>query len=385
MVFINAKIVKKFDEIVEKGFVRVKNGLIDEIGFMDEFVEVTEEVIDCEGLKIVPGFVDAHCHVGIWENGLNFEGADGNEETDPVCSHLRAIDGINPADDGFFDAVKAGITTVVVCPGSANPVGGDCVAMDTFGNCVDEMVVKQPIGIKFALGENPKSVYNEKGQNPTTRMAVAALIRETLIKAQHYLKRVQFAKNDISIMPEFDFKLEVLKPLLERKMKAFFHCHRADDICTAIRIANEFNLDFVLIHATEGYLIKNLLKGVNLIAGPLICDRLKPELKNHSVEGFAELVKNGCSVAFCSDHPVVPVNYLLHSCSVLLKYGLSKMDVLKLLTQKPAEICGIFDKVGSIEKFKFANFSAFKLQDDIFSASSEPEFVLINGKIVFKK
>ena len=385
MVYINLKIIKKHDDIVTKGFVRVKNGLIDEVDSMDNFVEKdSEEVLNFEGLKIVPGFVDAHCHVGMWENGLNFEGADGNEETEPVCSNLNAIDGVNPADDAFFDALKAGVTTVVTGPGSANPVGGTFTAIKTFGNCVDKMIIKNPVGMKFALGENPKNVYNEKGQFPTTRMAVAAIIRENLEKARRYFRRFRLAEDDPSMEPDYDMKLEAFRPLLERKIKAFFHCHRADDICTAIRIAREFDLDLVLVHATEAFLIKNFVSDLKLICGPLICDRLKPELKNHSVRGFVELIKEGFSVAICSDHPVVPVNYFAQMGAYLVKFGVSKLEILKIITQRPAEICGIFNKVGSIEKFKIANFVAFKVDDDVFSPYVEPKFVVLDGEVVIR-
>lgn len=386
LIYINLKIIKKHDSIIEKGFVRTKGGLFSEINSMDNFVaKEKEEILNCDGLKIVPGFVDAHCHIGMWENGLNFEGADGNEETDPVCPHLRAIDGINPADDAFRDAVKAGVTTVVTGPGSANPIGGTFAAIRTFGNCVDSMIIKQPVGMKFALGENPKAIYNEKGQFPTTRMAVAALIRENMEKAKRYLERLRLMESDPSIEVDYNMKLEAFKPLFERRMKAFFHCHRADDICTAIRIAKEFKLDLVLVHATEANkLKKKQLTGSKLIIGPLICDRLKPELKNHSIEGFVELIEAGLCVAICSDHPVVPSNYLLQTCANLAKFGVPKLEILKLITQRPAEICGIFNKVGSIEEFKRANFVAFNKEDDIFSAYVEPKFVVVDGKVVVK-
>lgn len=386
MVFGNAKIFKKKFDVLNSGFIRTKDGYIDEVDSMENFVHCeNEEFVDCSGLEIVPGFVDCHCHIGMWENGLNFEGADGNEETEPICSHLRAIDGINPFDDAFVDAFKAGITTVVTGPGSANPIGGSFAALKTVGNCVDEMAIKPSVGIKFALGENPKNVYDEKGQFPTTRMAVAALIRETLEKARRYLIKCEEAKRDLSVdEPDYDIKLESLKPLLRREVKAFFHCHRTDDIFTAIRIAKEFDLDLVLVHATEGHLIGQSLKDVKIISGPLICDRLKPELKNHSVDGVFELFNKVADLCICTDHPVVPVNFFLQSCAGLKKRGLSSYDVLSLITQKPAEICGIFDKVGSIEKFKCANFVAFKQGDDFFSSYTEPKFVVIDGKIVFE-
>ncbi len=388
MIFFNAKIFKTSDEIIEKGFIKTKNEFISEVSCNQNelnFNSSNETFINCDGLKIVPGFVDSHCHVGMWENGLNFEGDDGNEETDPVCCHLRAIDGINPLDESFCEALKAGITTIVTGPGSANPIGGNFIALKTFGNCVDDMIVKNSVGIKFALGENPKNVYHEKGEFPTTRMAIAAIIRETLKKAQQYKKRIIESKTEdlSSEEPDFDFKLESLISLLNREVKAFFHCHRSDDIFTAIRIAKEFNLDYVLVHATEAHLVLNKLINSKIICGPLVCDKLKPELKNHSVSGIANLFKAKLNIALCSDHPVVPSSFFLPTCAILKKYGLCENDILKLITQAPAIICGIFDKVGSIEKQKYANFVAFNATDDIFSCYVEPKFVVLDGKIVY--
>lgn len=384
MVFCNARVFKKYGDELESGFIKVNDGLIKTVDFMNNFIDDGDEILDCRGLKIVPGFIDAHCHIGMWENGLNFEGADGNEETDPICSHLRAIDGVNPQDDAFFDALSSGVTTVVTGPGSANPIGGSFIAMKTFGQCVDDMLVNDFVGVKFALGENPKSVYNEKGEFPTTRMAVAALIRENLAKTRHYLRRWKIAEDDVSMEPDYDLKLESLKAVVNKKVNAFFHCHRMDDIFTAIRISNEFNLKLVLVHATEGHLIKNKLKNVEIVAGPLVCDRLKPELRNHSVDGVLELLNFGAKLAICTDHPVVPVNYFLQTCANLVKRGVKRAEVLKLITQNPAEICGIFNKVGSIECGKFANFVAFKCNDDIFSSYVDPVFVVSDGEVVFK-
>ncbi len=383
MIYTNAKIFKTPYEIISKGFILVENGIIKQVGSMENCPNC-DNCVNLDGLEVYPGFIDAHSHIGMWEDGIDFEGSDGNEETDPVLPQLRAIDSINPMDYCFKEAVNAGITTVVTGPGSANPIGGSFVAMKTYGNCVDEMIIKDPVGIKFALGENPKKVYSEKEQMPITRMGIVALIREQLKKAERYKMDLEKIKknNDSLNEIEFDFKCESLLGLLDRKIKAFFHCHRADDIYTAIRIAKEFNLDYVLVHVTEGHLIAKSLNGVNIISGPIIFDRSKPELKNQRTYNTAKLVENNANVAICTDHPVVPSQYILLSCAIAMKNGLSKEQAISSITKTAAEVCGIYDKVGSIEKGKLANFVAFRLNEDIFSPFSEPKYVVIDGNIV---
>ena len=383
MIYTNAKIFKTPDEIIQKGFILVENGLIKQVDDMENCPNFNKSV-NWDGLEVYPGFIDAHSHIGMWEDGIDFEGSDGNEETDPILPQVRAIDSINPMDYCFHEAVNAGITTVVTGPGSANPIGGSFVAMKTFGNCVDDMIIKDPVGIKFALGENPKHIYNEKDQTPITRMGIVALIREQLEKARRYKMSLQKLKNNNEDLDEleFDFKCESLLSLLDRKTKAFFHCHRADDIYTAIRIAKEFNLDYVLVHATEGHLIAKSLEGVNIISGPVICDRSKPELRNQRTYNTAKLVENNANVAICTDHPVIPSQYILLSCGIAIKNGVSKQQAISSITKTAAEVCGIYDKVGSIEKGKLANFVAFGLNEDIFSPFSEPKYVVIDGNIV---
>lgn len=337
---------------IENGFIAVTDGKISAVGNMADMpVGDFDTVLDAKGAIVTPGLIDAHSHIGMWEDSLNFEGADGNEETDPITPHLRAIDAVNPMDKAFSEAAAAGITTVVTGPGSANPIAGQLMAMKTVGVCVDKMAVLSPAAIKFAFGENPKCVYNDKGQTPTTRMAVAAQIREELYKAKEYLGHIEkYNSGDEDDMPDFDIKHEALLPLLKKEIPMHAHAHRADDIFTAIRIAREFELDLVLVHATEGYMIADELKenGYPVLAGPILTDRSKPELKNQNEANAALLTKAGIETAIITDHPETPQRHLALCASVAARYGLSKAEALRSITYLPAKICGIADRVGRI-------------------------------------
>lgn len=368
------------------GFVAFENGIITDVGPTAAGTATDKDCMDAGGRLLLPGFLDAHCHVGMWEDGLGFEGDDGNEETDPVTPQLRAIDAVNPLDRCFREAVEAGITTVVTGPGSANPIGGQWLAMKTRGVRIDDMVIKAPVGVKFALGENPKSSYNAKNQTPVTRMATAALIREQLAKALRYMEDKERAAVDEDFdQPDYDIKCEALIPVLKREIKALFHAHRADDICTAIRIAKEFDLDYVLIHCTEGDLIPEVLKKENaaLIIGPVICDRSKPELRNFSPRLGGLLHKEGLRFAICTDHPVIPVQYLSLSCMVASAEGLPPEEALRAVTCNTAKICGIFDRVGSITPGKDADFVLF--DSDPLQSLVKPCAVFINGVEVVRR
>ncbi len=363
----------------QDGFVSFENGVITAVGPMSD-APACPEALDASGRLLLPGFIDAHCHIGMWEDGLGFEGDDGNEETDPVTPQLRAIDAVNPFDRCFREAAEAGITTVVTGPGSANPIGGEWLAMKTAGIRIDDMAIKAPAGMKFALGENPKSSYNAKNQTPVTRMATAALIREQLAKALRYMEDKERAAVDEDFdQPDYDIKCEALIPVLRREIKAFFHAHRADDICTAIRIAKEFDLDYVLIHCTEGSMIPEILKKENaaIIIGPVICDRSKPELRNLSPQLGSILHKNGLSFAICTDHPVIPVQYLALSGMIATAEGLAREEALCAITCNAAKACGIFDRVGSITPGKDADFLLF--DSDPLSGYVKPSAVFIGG------
>lgn len=384
MLLKNAKIYTMEDRVIENGFIRIEDGKISLVDDMENLQEKLEDTIDLKGKSVYPGFIDAHTHLGIFENGLTFEGDDGNEENDPLTPHLRAIDAINPMDVCFKEAYKEGITTVLTGPGSANPIGGEILAMKTFGKRVDDMVIKTPVAIKFALGENPKSVYRDKEQMPMTRMATVALIREQLYKAKRYYLNKQRAekKHDVSLLPEFDIKCEALISLFEKKIQAHFHVHRSDDIFTAIRISKEFDLDYVLVHATEAYLIKEELKkeSAKILSGPILCDRSKPELINLDASSLAQLANEDILFSIITDHPETPIQHMKLCALVAIKNGLEKEKALKALTINPAKICKIDDRVGSIKIGKDADLAVYS--KDIFDPFSSPEMVFVNGMLV---
>lgn len=382
MLIIHANILSMDQNDQPDGYIRIDNGKIAEIGAM-QTLKNFENAIDAKGMLTLPGFIDAHTHIGMWEDGMGVEGDDGNEDTDPSTPQLRAIDAINPMEKSFSEALIAGITTVVTGPGSANPISGQLLAMKTSGIRIDDMVIKEPLAMKFALGENPKNTYHEKSQTPVTRMATASIIREQLQKAKRYLQEVEKAKAEEEIdLPEYDMKCESLIPLLQRKIQAHFHAHRADDIFTAIRIAKEFQLDYVLIHATEGHKIAKYLQEeqAKVICGPIIATRTKPELASFTTENVAILVQHGIQAAIATDHPEVPIDCLAMSCQLSMRDGLNYMDALKAITITPAKICKIDDRVGSISVGKDADLLFF--EEDPLLTNAKPKMVFVNGERV---
>lgn len=383
MLIINANIITMDSVDFENGYILIENGKIIDLGNMTKLNNPTGEVFDVNGATVLPGFIDSHCHIGILEDALGFEGDDVNEHCDPITPNLRAIDAVNPRDRCFKEALAAGVTTVISGPGSANPIGGRWIAMKTYGNRIDNMILKNPVGIKFALGENPKTVYSKKHTSPVTRMSTVALIREQLYKAKKYMDNLnQFEQDPDCDEPEYDAKSEALIPLLKGDLKAFIHAHRADDIFTAIRLANEFKLKYVLVHATESHLIADELSNekASIIAGPFLCDRSKPELKELTPENPAILSNNNIKFAICTDHPVIPIQYLGLCAGVAIKHGLDRIKALEAITISSATICGIDNRVGSITPGKDADILVFN--DDPFSVYSSPSNVIINGYLV---
>ncbi len=382
MYIYNAQIFPMDRPPVELGYVRIEGTKITEVsgGVPDN---ISADDYNAGGMLLFPGFIDAHSHIGLLGDGAGAEGDDINEDNDPVTPHLRAIDALCFTDGYFAEAVKAGITTCITGAGSANPVGGDFIAVKTYGRSADEMLIKR-VAVKFALGENPKAAYAEKETSPVTRMSTAAIIREALFKAGRYMNDIESAvKNDESL-PEFDIKSEALIPLLKNEIKAYFHCHRADDIMTAVRISKEFNLDYVLVHCTEGHLIADLLseEKAAVFLGPVICGRSKPELSKLCTENAAVLHKNGVRIAVCTDHPELPVNYLTCSAAYCVKAGLPRLEALKAITVNPAEIAGISDRTGSVTAGKDADL--ILLNGDPLDIMTDVVMTIINGRIAYK-
>ncbi|WZL73775.1 amidohydrolase [Clostridiaceae bacterium 35-E11] len=365
-----------------KGSILIEEGKIKEIG-ENVVAPLDAKVIDATDKIVMPGIIDAHCHLGMWEDAIGFEGADGNEMTDPVTPHLRAIDAINPMDRTFGEAYEGGITSVATGPGSANVIGGQFVAMKTFGDRVDDMIIQEPVAMKCAFGENPKRVYHDRKQAPSTRMATAALLRETLYKAREYMEKLEAGKIDPSKKPAFDMKLEALIPVMKGEIPLKAHAHRADDILTSIRIAKEFGVNITLEHCTEGHLIvKHILdEGLSAVVGPSFGERSKFELKNLSFETAGIMSKAGIKIAIMTDHPVIPLQYLPMCAGLAVKAGMEEKEALRAITINPAEILGIDDKVGSIKEGKDADLVIW--DGHPFALASQVAYTLIDGKVVY--
>ncbi|UYJ33793.1 MAG: amidohydrolase [Oscillospiraceae bacterium] len=332
-------------------------------------------VFDADGLEVYPGFVDAHTHIGLDGYGIGYEGCDYNEMNDIWTPQLRAIDGINPRDPSLADARRAGVTCVCTGPGSANVLGGTFLAMKTVGDRVDKMVVRDPVAMKCAFGENPKRCYRDKCDS--TRMSTAAFLRGALMQARDYGARKQAANGDITKMPAYNQKLEALLPVLAREIPLKAHAHQANDIFTALRIAREFNLRLTLEHVTEGHLIVDELAGekdVPMAVGPSLTFASKFELQNKSWSTPAVLTAAGCHVSIITDSSVIPQQYLPLCAGMAVKAGMDPFDALKAITINPAEHIGVADRVGSLEVGKDA---------DLVITAGSPFEVLTEVKAVF--
>jgi imidazolonepropionase-like amidohydrolase len=342
------RVVPVSSDPLENGTVLVVDGTVTAIG-ADVDIPAGIETVDASGRWVLPGFVDAHAHVGVHEEGEGSAGNDTNEMTDPNGARMRALDAINPADIGFADALEGGVTSLVIKPGSGNPIGGQTVAVKSWGRVVDEMVIMSPCSVKSALGENPKRVYGDKKQLPSTRQGVAAVIRDAMTKAQDYR-----ARRDAAVQKgepfDRDTSCEVLVRVLDGELPWCQHTHRADDIATAVRLADEFGYRLIVNHATEGFLLADLLaeREIPCIVGPMFSTRSKVELRERTLANPGRLAAAGVLVALTTDHPVVPINFLVHQATLAVKEGMTREDALRSITVNPAQMMGLGARVGAL-------------------------------------
>lgn len=385
MLIINGKIYtmeKALGEngYIENGYVRTNGKYIEEVGPMSQLRSSTrkEEVLDVSGAWVMPGIIEAHCHIGISEEKIGMIGDDCNEGTNPVTPSLRAIDAVNPMDAAFHDAIRAGITSVMVGPGSANVVGGQFLFMKTHGRCIDEMVVKNPAAMKVAFGENPKTCYGDKDEYPATRMGVAALLRKMLFEALQYKK-----DRENGSLEKVDFEMEPWLPVLRKEIPLKAHAHRADDILTAIRIAKEFDLCMTIDHGTESHLIVDEVKasGFPVIVGPDLTSRSKPEVQNMNFKTNRILQEHGVLFSIMTDHPVSMIQYLPLCAGLAVKQGLPMEEGLKAITINAAHICGVDDKLGSLREGKHADIAVFS--GNPMEVFTETLYTIIDGDIIY--
>ncbi len=378
MVIINGVIHPVDGPVIPRGFVAWEGDKLTAVGPMAALPGGEQgEDIDAGGAHVTPGYVDAHCHLGMFGDSLGFEGDDGNECTDPITPHLRGLDGLNPLDRCFEEARRGGVTTVVTGPGSANPIGGQMACVKTAGETVEEMEVEAPLAMKMATGENPKRVYHNRKESPTTRMTTAALIRGALGRAEDYADKLGRGEN-----VGFDQKLEALLPVLRGELPVHIHAHQANDIATALRLAREFHLKCVIVHGTEGHLIPRQIaqSGCPVITGPILTDRSKPELRQKSLVTPAVLARAGVKVAICTDHPVIPIQYLPLCAALAVRGGMEEEAALAAITLNPAQIIGLDARVGSLTPGKDADIVVTPIHP--FAATQAPSVVILNGKRV---
>lgn len=364
--------------IIENGDILIEDNKIVEIG---EDLEVEDgEIYDLSGGFAYPGFIEAHSHMGLYEEGITAVTDECNEMSSPITPEINVMDGINPNDSAFKEAYENGITTVSVLPGSSNIVAGQSIVLKTYGNRVDDMIIDRYNGIKVSLGENPIRIYGKTNKGPNTRMAVASKLREIIMKSEEYIKERSLEN---ASKENYNIKLESMEGVISGNIPLRVHVHRADDIFTAIRIAKEYDIKLILEHCTEGHLISDELaqEGYPIVVGPGLTDKSKNELKNLTFKTVKELVDKGLKVAITTDAPEVPAKYLPICVGLAVKEGLSEYEALKTITINPAEILRISDRVGSIEVGKDADIAVFN-SNPIRDLYAENILTIINGEIV---
>jgi imidazolonepropionase-like amidohydrolase len=374
---------------IDGGTVLLADGKIAAVQGPDFEPPSDTEVVDATGKWVLPGFIDAHAHLGVHEEAEGWAGSDTNEMTGPVMAQVRALDAINPADEGFRDAIAGGVLAVNVNPGSGNPIGGQTVAIRCWGRTVDDMVLRHPAGLKSALGENPKRVYGERKETPATRLGIAAVIRSAFVEAGNYLAKQAAAEKEIqpaerAVVAERDLKLEALGRVLRREIPWRQHCHRADDIATAMRIAEEFGYELVIDHGTEAHLLADKIAaaGIPVVIGPLFTSRSKVELRNRSLANPGRLAAAGVTIAITTDHPVVPIHFLIHQVTLAVKEGLDRETALRSVTINPARIIGVADRLGSIAAGKDADLVIWS--GDPLDVMSRAEHAYIGGREIYR-
>ena len=384
---VGGRVVPVEGEPLDGGIVLIRDGKIAAVERPGFVVPTGVDVVDATGKWVLPGFIDAHAHAGVHEEAEGWAGQDTNEKTEPVTAHVRAMDAINPADLGFRDAITGGVLAVNVNPGSANPIGGQTAAIKCWGRTVDEMVMREPAGLKSALGENPKRVYGERNVIPSTRLGTAAVIRGAFVAALNYQAKLAAAENNPSperAVVERDLKLEALGRVLRREIPWRQHCHRADDIATAMRMAREFGYDLVIDHGTEAYLLADQIAAASIpvVIGPLITSRSKVELRNRTVASPGLLAAAGVMIAITTDHPVVPIHFLIHQATLAVKEGLDPVTAIESVTINPARIIGCSDRIGSLAVGKDADVVLWS--GDPLDVMSRAERAWIDGREIYR-
>jgi len=385
MLFIkNGKVLTMEGTNYDCASILVENGKIAAIGEKLE-APAGAQVIDASGQFVLPGFVDAHTHLGLQNSAVRWEGSDVNEIADPVTPHMRTIDAINAFDESFRDTIEMGVTTVATSPGSANVIGGQLAAIKTGGsNRADDLVIKFPLAIKCALGENPKNVYGQtKKVSPITRMGSAAIFREAFYKAKEYMEKKEKAADDKK--PEFNIKHEALIPVLKKEIPIHLHAHRADDIHTAMRLIKEFDIRAVIIHCSDGHLIVDDLKeaGYPTIIGPTLGFKSKPEVSNKSFETVNILNKAGILTCITTDHPVIPLQHLNVCAALAIQAGMDETEALKAISIYAAKVIGMEDRLGSLKVGKDADIVIW--DKNPIDATGHALYTIIDGKIVYQR